>query len=661
MRKTEFNYLITIISISKFLTMKHFIWMMLLPIPLLAQVDSSKTYFIELGEATVEGISHNPNFFSANILAVPTKTLSDQGPAALNSLTRQSPSLQLMSVGDHTVKPVIRGLGGYRTVTAYQGWRYDNLQGGVDHGLDFPLLGIDHVEILPGPNSLALGTDAMAGVLYFSDLRPLETGSSNALKLSGGVNGSPLSGQYDYSGSGEGIYYAGGYFGANPEYIDGNGDTVHGSHSQTAAVRVLSKFKSGKTNHRLKTSLVSRTLGMPEGGHDDDEPGHEEEHGDQQVRNVNISWESDRKLGDWALRNITGFQSASRAEFDEHHEDEPGHEEEGPHIGYNLVSASQTTSLQKASSAGLLTLGAQQQFRSLQNRADAEEALYPNKNQFQSALFAHISKTKGENKASAGLRGEIGGFSGASFLLNWVHSLTENVDIQSRISYGTRGPQIEERYVFGTHIGAGRFEVGDENLTPEKLLSGEINTGYNSEIFNLQVGAYYQFYNDFIHTSPSDSSGEWRFYYNQKDAILYGLEGRLGWNPTDRIHFHSVASLTVAIDLDGNSLPFIAPGRVSSHLLFDIVPKKLHAEIHYDFYAEQSRLSPTEKKFLDGSTPSYGLWSATLTGEIFSNFSWNVEILNATDVAYAHHLSLARALDFNQAGRQIRAGLSLKF
>jgi len=297
----------------------------------------------------------------------------------------------------------------------------------------------------------------------------------------------------------------------------------------------------------------------------------------------------------------------------------------------------------------------------LQNRADAEEALYPNKNQFQSALFAHISKTKGENKASAGLRGEIGGFSGASFLLNWVHSLTENVDIQSRISYGTRGPQIEERYVFGTHIGAGRFEVGDENLTPEKLLSGEINTGYNSEIFNLQVGAYYQFYNDFIHTSPSDSSGEWRFYYNQKDAILYGLEGRLGWNPTDRIHFHSVASLTVANDLDGNSLPFIAPGRVSSHLLFDIVPKKLHAEIHYDFYAEQSRLSPTEKKFLDGSTPSYGLWSATLTGEIFSNFSWNVEILNATDVAYAHHLSLARALDFNQAGRQIRAGLSLKF
>lgn len=647
--------------------MKLFIWALYaLPICLYGQVDTSKIYTIELGEALVESKSHNPNSFTSNILAIPIKTLSDQGPSALTNLTHQSSSLQVINIGGHTMKPVIRGLGGYRTVTAYQGWRYDNLQGGADHGLDFPLLGIDHVEILPGPNSLALGTDAMAGVLYFSDLRVLETGRSNALKLSGGTNGSPLSGQYDYRGSGDGIYYAGGYFGANPEYIDGDGDTVHGSHSRTASVRVLSKFKSGKSNHRLKTSLVARTLGMPEGGHDhEDEPGNEEEekHGDQQVRNANISWESDRKIGDWDLRNITGFQSASRAEFEEHHdgEDEPGHEEEGPHIGFNLISATQTTSLKKMSSAGLLTVGVQQQFRSLQNRADAEEEIYPNKNQFQSALFTHISNTNGKNKTSAGLRGEVGGFSGASFLLNWVHSLTKNLDIQSRISYGTRGPQLEERYAYGTHIGAGRFEVGDSNLTTERLLNGEINIGYNSKVFNLQVGAYYQFYNDFIHTSPNDDSGEWRFYYIQKDAQLYGVEGRLGWNLTDRIHFHSVASLTVANDLDGFALPFIAPGRVSSHLLFEIVPKKLHAEIHYDFYAEQSRLSLTEQRFLEGSTPSYGLWSATLTGEISSNFSWNVEILNATDVAYAHHLSLARALDINQAGRQIRAGLSLKF
>jgi len=645
---------------------------MLLPISLLGQVDTSKSYYIELGEASVEGISHNPNSFNTNVLAVPTRVVSDQGPMALNYIARQAPSLQLSSVSDHTVKPVIRGLGGYRVVTAYQGWRYDNLQGGVDHGLDFPLLGIDHIEILSGPNSLALGTDAMAGVLYFSDVRPLESGNSNSINLYGGTNGSPLSAQYDYRSSGNGVYYAGGYFGANPEYLDGNGDTIHGTHSQTAAVRVLSKFKTGKSNYRLKTSLVSRTLGMPEGGHDHDdepgdEPGHEEEeHGDQQVRNINISWEGDRKVGNWILRDITGFQSASRAEFEEHHEDEPGdepgHEEEGPHIGFNLISATQTTSIQKVVSGnGLLTLGAQQQFRSLQNRADAEEELYPNKNQFQSALFAHMSKINGKNKTSAGLRGEIGGFSGASFLLNWVHSLNKNLDIQSRISYGTRGPQLEERYAYGTHIGAGRFEVGDSNLTPERLLNGEINIGYNSKVFSLQLGAYYQFYNDFIHTSPSDTSGEWRFYYNQKDALLYGVEGRLGWNPTDRIHFHSVASLTIANDLDGNALPFIAPGNVSSHLIFEIIPKKFHAEINYDFFAEQSRLSPTEAKFLEGPTPSFGLWSASLTGQISTNFSWNIEIQNATDVAYAHHLSLARAFDLNQAGRQIRGGLSLKF
>jgi len=34
-----------------------------------------------------------------------------------------------------------------------------------------------------GPNSLALGTDAMAGVLYFSDLRPRAAGIQHSLTL----------------------------------------------------------------------------------------------------------------------------------------------------------------------------------------------------------------------------------------------------------------------------------------------------------------------------------------------------------------------------------------------------------------------------------------------------------------------------------------------
>ena len=108
----------------------------------------------------------------------------------------------------------------------------------------------------------------------------------------------------------------------------------------------------------------------------------------------------------------------------------------------------------------------------------------------------------------------------------------------------------------------------------------------------------------------------------------------------------------------GNALPFMAPGRWGAHFAYDLLPKqRLHAEIHYDRYLAQNRLSPTELLFLDGATPAYGLWSASLTGRIREGASWNVEVLNATNTAFAHHLSLARAVGVFEAGRQIRASL----
>lgn len=162
-----------------------------LPLMLWGQRDTSMV--IELGEASVEVQRDNPAALSTQVWAIPVRTLADQGPSAMLQLSRQAPALQLASVGGHTVKPILRGLGGYRVVTAYQGWRYDNMQGGAEHGLDFPLLGVDHVEVMLGPNSLALGTDAMAGVLYFSDVRPRTSGREQALVLNGGTNGMPLS------------------------------------------------------------------------------------------------------------------------------------------------------------------------------------------------------------------------------------------------------------------------------------------------------------------------------------------------------------------------------------------------------------------------------------------------------------------------------------
>ena len=628
-----------------------------LPLMLWGQRDTS--IVIELGEASVEAQRDNPSALSTQVLAIPVRTLADQGPSAMLQLSRQAPALQLASVGGHTVKPILRGLGGYRVVTAYQGWRYDNMQGGADHGLDFPLMGVDHVEVMLGPNSLALGTDAMAGVLYFSDVRPRATGSQQSLSLNGGANGMPWSGQYSVHRSGPGVYFVGAYGGFNPEYRDGNGDTVHGTHAQTLALRALGSWHKGKTQHRLKLTGVQRRFGLPEKNYPPgQEPEHE--HGDQLIQAGHLAWEAERNLGTWKLRAVTGLQSSFRAEYDEAHEGEepePGHVNE-PHIAFNLHTASLTTTLDRRLGEGHLTLGAHQQLRVLRNDEHAHEWLYPNVEQFQSALFAHYSVEKGRHTRSAGLRGEVGAFAGYAALLRYAYAISKPLSVQARMSHGTRGPQLEERFAFGSHIGAGRFEVGDANLRTEQLWNADLGINHERERFDAQLTAFYQAYRDFIYLNPNDSSGSWRFYYVQGDARVYGAEARAHWHPAERFHVHAQAAISIGEDAAGNPLPFMAPGRWGAHMAYDVLPdQRLHAELHYDHYLAQNRLSPTEELFLDGATPAYGLWSASLTGVLTKNASWSLEVLNASNTAFAHHLSIARAFGVLEAGRQVRASL----
>lgn len=629
-----------------------------LPLMLWGQRDTNTV--IELGEASVEAQRDNPSAYSTQVLAIPVRTLADQGPSAMLQLSRQAPALQLASVGGHTVKPILRGLGGYRVVTAYQGWRYDNMQGGADHGLDFPLLGVDHVEVLLGPNSLALGTDAMAGALYFSDVRPRAQGRQHALTLNEGGNGMPWSGQYSLHRSGTGVYYVGAYAGFNPEYRDGRGDTVHGTHSQTLSARALGTWNVGKTQHRLKITGVQRRFGLPEQEHaPGEEPDHE--HGDQFIQAGHLAWEAERALGPWTLRAVTGLQTSFRAEY----ESEDGHEGDTAHadhpeahIAFALHTASQTTTLSRSLKSGILTLGAHQQLRVLRNDDHAHEWLYPNAEQFQSALFAHYSVEKGRSTRSAGLRGEVGAFSGYAALLRYAYAMSKPLSVQARISHGTRGPQLEERFAFGSHIGAGRFEVGNAQLRTERLWNADLGLNYVSDRFDAQLAAFYQAYRDFIYLNPNDSTGGWRFYYVQGNARVYGAEARSHWHPAERIHLHAQAAVSIGEDAAGNPLPFMAPGRWGAHLAYDLLPdQRLHAELHYDRYLAQRRLSSTEALFLDGPTPAYGLWSASLTGVLNRQASWSLEVLNATNTAFAHHLSIARAFGVLEAGRQVRASL----
>ncbi|WP_158648534.1 TonB-dependent receptor, partial [Candidatus Symbiothrix dinenymphae] len=74
-----------------------------------------------------------------------------------------------LSTGTGIGKPVIRGLSGNRIAVFAQGTRIENQQWGDEHGLGLDENGYEQVEIIKGPASLLYGSDALGGVLYFSD------------------------------------------------------------------------------------------------------------------------------------------------------------------------------------------------------------------------------------------------------------------------------------------------------------------------------------------------------------------------------------------------------------------------------------------------------------------------------------------------------------
>jgi len=304
--------------------------------------------------------------------------------------------------GGQSLKPVLRGLGGNRVLTAFQGWRYDNLQGAADHGLDFPLLGVDHAEILLGPNTLVLGTDALSGVLYFTDVRPRTDGLVQSQVYAGSV----LAGaQHSLHGPGGGMkpYYLGLSTALQRDYLDAHGDTVHGTAGQTHALRSLWAWEDRRQGrHKVALSATSRQLGIPEGH--DEEPDSAEEHQEHQqgIQGLNLALESQWETPLGQLRSHQGYNRSVRQE----------REGNDVHVGFALQSLSSTTTLTRTNLAqtSTETFGFQAFAKEVRNQSIADETVYPDAQQGFLAGFYHRAQRFKQVEASAGLRGEWGNF-----------------------------------------------------------------------------------------------------------------------------------------------------------------------------------------------------------------------------------------------------------
>lgn len=93
------------------------------------------------------------------------------------------PGISTIGTGPNISKPVIRGLGGSRVLTLFDGVRQEGQQWGAEHGVEVDQFLIDRIEVVKGPASLMYGSDALAGVVNLLPAPPVAPGVAKGSAL----------------------------------------------------------------------------------------------------------------------------------------------------------------------------------------------------------------------------------------------------------------------------------------------------------------------------------------------------------------------------------------------------------------------------------------------------------------------------------------------
>ena len=154
----------------------------------------------EMKEVIVTGLSKSTELRISPVPAVITsrEQLFEYSATNLIDGLANNPGIEQLTTGPAISKPIIRGLGGNRILSLYNGLRQEGQQWGAEHGIEIDEFSIEKIEIIKGPGSIAYGSDAMAGVINFLTPHEIEAGSiKGAIDAGYQTNNN----QYNISGS----------------------------------------------------------------------------------------------------------------------------------------------------------------------------------------------------------------------------------------------------------------------------------------------------------------------------------------------------------------------------------------------------------------------------------------------------------------------------
>ena len=228
------------------------------------------------------------------------------------------------------------------------------------------------------------------------------------------------------------------------------------------------------------------------------------------------------------------------------------------------------------------------------------------------------------------------------------------------IARNGRAPTEAELFARGPHVATRAFEVGNADLTSERVTSIEATGHLELGRVDADLQLFHADYEGFIDLIPNGAAeGDLPvFQYVQGDATFHGLEAEIGYQAwesgSDGLRLEASYD-TVRGTTDFGPPARIPPWSVTGRMIVDLGPWTLKVQGRH--VGEQDRVAsfelPTDSyTTLDG----YIGWSPSRDDGVLLY----AEVRNATDEEVREHASFLKDLT-PQPGRNIRIGAAYRF
>jgi len=627
-------------------------------------------------EVTVTAAGTEQSTFEAvaTVETVPSTQIITRSGTSLGDVLEGESGVSKRSFGAGSSRPVIRGFDGDRVLVAQDGVRSGSLgsQSG-DHAETVDVLNVDRIEVVKGPATLLYGSNAIGGVVNAisnhddradKGFRGFFTGIGSTNPALGGVSGGL---EYGWS---KFLVFGNTSFQDSGDYRSALG-RVPNSASRSLSGTFGGGYYDEKAFFTTVFSFDRRRYGIPFAGFIESGGASNDENIDIRPRSYNLKFNGGFRDIDSFITSGKFTVNISRYKHDELEEDT---------VGTTLTNNTNSfRGMFEQKTFGKLSgrFGFDGFTRDYETVGD--ERLIDGKVKHDSfATYAleelkfkrvtfqfggRVERNAYNPQNAAYLDRTFTGFSGAAGVRV---GLWENGAFVLNYSNSYRAPSIEELYNNGPHVGTVAFEIGNQNLRPERSNGLDFSLRHQANRFRAEFNLFYYSINNYVYLAYRDEDGDGQvdiednlpvLAYSQGKSRYWGAEFNFD---TDINKYFNVflnadyvrAQLT---DLDLN-LPRIPPAHLKFGLDYKVSGFNVRPEV--ELASPQTKLYPLERR-----TAGYGIFNVAANytiGKAHLAHIFSVNAYNLFNKEYRNHLSFIKELA-PEVGRGVKFSYSVRF